>query len=155
MRAIFLWYLTALTVVSALKVSTTGRCGGSSGLTCAGSSFGSCCSQLSLATTYRLYERETNYKTPRYGWCGSSLDHCGEGCDIGHGTCRNAGSSTLRTSTRPSSTIRTTTRPSSAAASPTVKVSVNSRCGRTQGATGGFSCQGSIFGDCCSKYGYW
>jgi len=53
------------------KVSTDGTCGTQGGTTCAGSTFGNCCSQ--------------------YGWCGSSADHCGASCNSGFGTC---GSST-------------------------------------------------------------
>ncbi|RYP80080.1 hypothetical protein DL769_002654 [Monosporascus sp. CRB-8-3] len=41
-------------------VSEDGSCGGADGVTCVGSEFGNCCSQ--------------------YGWCGSSADHCGTGC---------------------------------------------------------------------------
>lgn len=49
------------------KVSTDGTCGTQGGATCAGSSFGTCCSQ--------------------YGWCGSSGDHCGANCNGGFGSC--------------------------------------------------------------------
>ncbi|KAF1940455.1 glycoside hydrolase/deacetylase [Clathrospora elynae] len=45
-------------------VSTDGLCGTQ---TCAGSPFGNCCSQ--------------------YGWCGSSADHCGSGCNAAAGQC--------------------------------------------------------------------
>ncbi|KAF2748055.1 carbohydrate esterase family 4 protein [Sporormia fimetaria CBS 119925] len=48
-------------------VSPNGSCGGTTGYTCAGSSFGTCCSQ--------------------YGWCGSTSGHCGAGCQSGFGTC--------------------------------------------------------------------
>ena len=41
-----------------MPISTDGSCG--DGTTCQGSEFGDCCSQ--------------------YGWCGSSVDYCGEGC---------------------------------------------------------------------------
>ncbi|OAL42923.1 hypothetical protein IQ07DRAFT_487915, partial [Pyrenochaeta sp. DS3sAY3a] len=36
----------------------------------------------------------------------------------------------------------------------TQKVSTNARCGNIQGATGGQTCIGSSFGNCCSQYGY-
>jgi hypothetical protein len=49
------------------KVSTDGTCGPQGGATCAGSTFGNCCSQ--------------------YGWCGSTAGHCGTGCQSGSGTC--------------------------------------------------------------------
>jgi hypothetical protein len=35
--------------------------------TCQGSIFGNCCSQ--------------------YGWCGSTVDYCGAGCQSNFGTC--------------------------------------------------------------------
>jgi len=49
------------------KVSTDGTCGTQGGATCAGSTFGTCCSQ--------------------YGWCGSAAGHCGAGCQSGSGKC--------------------------------------------------------------------
>jgi hypothetical protein len=46
MRSVFLWALTAL-AVNGQRISTSGSCGAASGgLTCAGSTFGSCCSKL-------------------------------------------------------------------------------------------------------------
>lgn len=49
------------------KVSTDGTCGGTNAQTCKGSTFGNCCSQ--------------------YGWCGTTVDHCGTGCNTAFGTC--------------------------------------------------------------------
>lgn len=49
------------------KVSTDATCGGTSGFTCKGSSFGDCCSAA--------------------GWCGSTSDYCGTGCNAEFGTC--------------------------------------------------------------------
>jgi hypothetical protein len=89
------------------SVSTDGSCGGSGGKTCAGSSFGNCCSQ--------------------YGWCGSSGDHCGTGCNSSFGTCSGGGGST-----------------------PSKPVSSDGTCGSQGGAT----CAGSTFGNCCSQYGW-
>jgi peptidoglycan/xylan/chitin deacetylase (PgdA/CDA1 family) len=54
------------------SVSTDGSCAGTGGKTCAGSIFGSCCSE--------------------YGWCGSSSAHCGTGCNSSFGTCSGGGS---------------------------------------------------------------
>ncbi|KAK0639608.1 hypothetical protein B0T16DRAFT_440080 [Cercophora newfieldiana] len=51
--------------VPPVSVSTDGTCGGS--VTCVGSRFGRCCST--------------------HGYCGSSADHCGEGCQLGFGEC--------------------------------------------------------------------
>ncbi|KAI2789285.1 hypothetical protein POX_e07315 [Penicillium oxalicum] len=49
-------------------VSTNGVCGAYNGTaTCAGSSFGNCCSQ--------------------FGWCGSDTAHCGSGCQSNYGNC--------------------------------------------------------------------
>src|SRR4051794_8866248 len=58
---------TSAPVPTTTKVSDDGSCGGSTGNTCQGSSFGNCCSQ--------------------YGWCGSTADHCGTGCQKSFGTC--------------------------------------------------------------------
>lgn len=52
----------------AITPSTDAICGAFNGsTTCAGSPFGSCCSQ--------------------FGYCGSSDIHCGTGCQVGYGTC--------------------------------------------------------------------
>ncbi|KAK3352206.1 hypothetical protein B0T25DRAFT_567505 [Lasiosphaeria hispida] len=53
-----------------LKVSADGTCG--PGVTCAGSRYGTCCSA--------------------HGFCGSTSDYCGEGCQLGLGTCGDASS---------------------------------------------------------------
>lgn len=88
------------------NVSTDGACNGN-GKTCANSAFGNCCSQ--------------------YGWCGSTADHCGTGCNPSFGTCTggNGGGN-----------------------SPAV--STDGTCG-TQG---GKTCLNSGFGNCCSQYGW-
>ncbi|OAL47099.1 glycoside hydrolase/deacetylase [Pyrenochaeta sp. DS3sAY3a] len=93
------------------SVSTDGTCGVQGGKTCSGSTFGNCCSQ--------------------YGWCGSSTDHCGTGCNSSAGTCTGGG----------------TTNPPTTPAKP---VSSDGTCGTQGGAT----CQGSSFGNCCSQYGW-
>jgi hypothetical protein len=71
MRSVFLWALTLLPAIYAQKTSTTGRCGSTFGLTCQGSSFGSCCSQ--------------------YNYCGTTSGYCGSGCQSAYGSC-NSGS---------------------------------------------------------------
>jgi peptidoglycan/xylan/chitin deacetylase (PgdA/CDA1 family) len=91
------------------SVSTDGSCAGQGGKTCANSAFGNCCSQ--------------------YGWCGSSGDHCGTGCNSGFGTCGGGGSSP---------------------APAPVGVSTDGTCG----SQGGKTCAGSSFGNCCSEYGW-
>lgn len=50
-----------------LIVSKDAKCGGTSGKTCLGSTFGKCCSQ--------------------YGYCGSTSAYCGTGCNAKAGTC--------------------------------------------------------------------
>jgi hypothetical protein len=52
-------------VATPSKISTDGSCGGS--ITCQGSTFGNCCSQ--------------------HGWCGSTSDYCGAGCQPAFGSC--------------------------------------------------------------------
>jgi hypothetical protein len=52
----------------ALKISTDGRCGGTTGQTCKGSTFGECCS--------------------RKGRCGRKTRHCTCGCQKGFGECK-------------------------------------------------------------------
>ena len=65
---------------SASLVSTpNGVCGGASGYTCAGASFGTCCSA--------------------YGFCGSSADYCGTGCQTGFGACGVSSQSVSSSST--------------------------------------------------------
>ena len=66
-----------------LEVSKNGQCG--PGLTCAGSSFGDCCSE--------------------HGWCGSSPDHCGSKCQQAFGKCGSPGNS------QPASNVVTPTNP--------------------------------------------
>lgn len=94
------------------SVSTDGTCGVQGGKTCTNSSFGNCCSA--------------------FGWCGSSTDHCGTGCNSSFGTCSNGGGSTTPTP------------------APSKPVSTDGTCGTQGGAT----CAGSTFGDCCSQYGW-
>jgi len=66
-------------------VSTDGTCGTQGGATCAGSSFGTCCSQ--------------------YGWCGSTTGHCGDGCNAQAGTCTGGGSTTPNPPTTPNAPV--------------------------------------------------
>ncbi|KAF2272019.1 FAD-binding domain-containing protein [Westerdykella ornata] len=67
------------------RVSTDGSCAGTNGYTCLGSTFGNCCSQ--------------------WGWCGSTVDHCGTGCNSAFGSCTgNGGTTTSTTSTSPTPT---------------------------------------------------
>ncbi|KAJ8110503.1 hypothetical protein OPT61_g6675 [Boeremia exigua] len=61
---------TAPLPTSTLKVSLNGACGGSTGQTCLGSTFGSCCSE--------------------YGFCGSGEIYCAGACQPTFGTCNTS-----------------------------------------------------------------
>ncbi|KAF2006993.1 carbohydrate esterase family 4 protein [Amniculicola lignicola CBS 123094] len=108
------------------KITTDATCGGTNKYTCKGSAFGNCCSAA--------------------GWCGSTTDYCGTGCQASFGTCGTAATST---SVKPSSTIPTSTR-APTPSTITNKVSTDGTCGGTTN----FTCQGSSFGNCCSQYGW-
>ncbi|KAJ8115647.1 hypothetical protein OPT61_g2751 [Boeremia exigua] len=105
-------------------VSTDGSCGpqGKNQI-CLGSTFGSCCSQ--------------------YGWCGTSVDHCGTGCNSLFGTCG--------TNTNPSSVPTSSSAPQPTGA---LKTSTDGTCG----GSSGFTCIGFVHegakSECCSQYGY-
>lgn len=101
-----------------LTVSTDGTC--ANGNTCLGSVFGNCCSQA--------------------GWCGSTSDYCGDGCQTSYGECGAAGES--------SSVAPTTTTTSSASPTGSLTVSTDGTCAN------GNTCLGSIFGNCCSQAGW-
>ena len=58
---------TAPLPTSTLRVSLDGACGGTTGQTCSGSTFGSCCSE--------------------YGYCGSEALYCTGACQPTFGTC--------------------------------------------------------------------
>ncbi|KAI0971814.1 carbohydrate-binding module family 18 [Xylaria arbuscula] len=88
---------------STLSVSTDGSCG--NGVTCQGSTYGDCCSVN--------------------GYCGSSIDYCGSGCNVQFGNC-TAGDSPLP-------------------GDDPLQVSVDGTCGN------GYTCDGSSFGTCCSQ----
>lgn len=68
------------------------------------------------------------------GWCGSTSIYCGTGCQPGFGTCGGTGTIT------------------SSAATPTgtKTVSPDGMCA----GTNQYTCQGSVFGNCCSQYGW-
>ncbi|KAK7530709.1 uncharacterized protein J3D65DRAFT_133401 [Phyllosticta citribraziliensis] len=126
----------AATSSSSLKISRDGTCGGSTGNTCSGSSFGPCCSQ--------------------YGWCGKTTDHCAVGCNSLAGTCTSTPTSSPPKSS--SSTIKisssSTTSSKAASSSPVVKDSGNVSKDGSCGGSGKLTCLGSGFGDCCSQYGW-
>jgi peptidoglycan/xylan/chitin deacetylase (PgdA/CDA1 family) len=105
---------TAPSPASTLKVSTDGKCG--TGKTCLGSTYGNCCSA--------------------YGWCGSTSDHCGTGCQSSFGSCGSNPASVSSSS------------PTSTSVSSSLPPSTNGACGN------GKTCTGSTFGNCCSKYGW-
>ncbi|KAI1426205.1 carbohydrate-binding module family 18 [Xylaria sp. FL1777] len=84
-------------------VSTDGSCG--SGVTCLGSTYGNCCSVN--------------------GYCGSSIDYCGAGCNPQSGNC-TAGDTPLP-------------------GDDPLSISIDGTCGN------GYTCDGSTFGTCCSQ----
>ncbi|KAH7400961.1 hypothetical protein DE146DRAFT_781783 [Phaeosphaeria sp. MPI-PUGE-AT-0046c] len=97
------------------QVTTDATCGGNTGFT-----FGNCCSVS--------------------GWCGTSADYCGSGCQTDFGNC---GSNDAATSAAPAPAPS----PSTASGG---KVSTDGSCA----GTSGFTCSGSSFGNCCSQYGW-
>ncbi|KAL8372365.1 hypothetical protein RB595_001930 [Gaeumannomyces hyphopodioides] len=64
------------------QVSDDGTCG--NGVTCMGSEFGNCCSSS--------------------GWCGSTQDYCGEGCQTSFGQCGGASGSSSAAASAPTPT---------------------------------------------------
>lgn len=66
--------------------------------------------------------------------------YCGAGCQSGYGTCTT--SVTTTTSNGGTST------PSGGTTAPGLVISTDAKCGN------GFTCQGSTFGNCCSKNGW-
>lgn len=58
---------TSKATSTGITISPNQQCGGSTGYTCKGSSFGNCCSY--------------------YGYCGKSDSYCGTGCDTNFGEC--------------------------------------------------------------------
>ncbi|KAK2736107.1 chitin binding protein [Colletotrichum kahawae] len=93
---------TTLPTSTSLAISTDATCGGTSGNTCLGSTFGNCCS--------------------KNGYCGSTSAYCGSGCQSKFGNCgSNAGTSSTG---RTSSTSRTSS--SSRSSSSTARTSSSS-----------------------------
>lgn len=115
-------------------VSTDGTCGTQgNNQVCLGSSFGNCCSQ--------------------YGYCGTTTDHCGTGCNTLFGNCGTNANPSSAPSSTPSSAPSST---SSSAPAPTgaLKTSTDGTCG----GNSGFTCVGFVLdgakSECCSQYGY-
>ena len=114
--------------------------------------------------TGKLHQRvDFNVQAESDDRSGSTTPYCGTGCQQGYGTCNRLASSS--SSSRPASSSSSSsssssykpassTRISSAAPSSTQRVSTNARCGSLNGATGGYTCLGSAFGDCCSQFSY-
>jgi len=73
---------------SLVSISTDGACGGS--VTCAGSQFGRCCSV--------------------HGYCGSLVDYCGEGCQLGLGECDDGSSPPEAPALDPAIVVATSTK---------------------------------------------
>jgi hypothetical protein len=135
----------------ASDVTSDGRCGSFNGKTCTGATFGNCCSAG--------------------GYCGSSTDHCGVGCQSTFGTC-NSGTGNISTDGRCGANGKTCTEStfgtccSSAGycgdatdhcgagcqvnfGTCTNTISTDGKCGTVNGRT----CVGSGLGGCCSASG--
>ncbi|ORX77444.1 hypothetical protein BCR32DRAFT_295605 [Anaeromyces robustus] len=111
------------------------QCGPSVGMVCAP---GLCCS--------------------KYGWCGSTDDYCGTGCQSEFGDCKGA-------IKKPTTTIpvKKTTTPAKKTTTPAKKTTTTKKVTKTTtkkslptskekcGASAGFVCATGL---CCSKYGY-
>ena len=97
------------TPTNGLKVSDDSHC--SATVTCEGSRFGNCCSAA--------------------GYCGFTMDYCGEGCQAGSGRC---GADAIAVNPVPPGT--------------SMGVSLDGSCGNGQ------TCLGSSFGNCCSNHGW-
>lgn len=107
------------------SISYDGSCGSWSGLICPA---GSCCGPN--------------------GWCGNGTDFCGTGCQSGFGDC-GASDAAPAGYSAPATNNNNAAAPSSAP-STSLKVSPNGLCGQDVG----YTCQGSNFGDSCSKWNY-
>ncbi|KAL1852373.1 hypothetical protein VTK73DRAFT_9236 [Phialemonium thermophilum] len=144
------------TPTGTLVASTNGMCGNTT--TCAGSRYGSCCSQ--------------------FWYCGTGDAYCGAGCIPEFGTCGNAPpppassssssssiappptSSTTSTTVAPPPTSTTstpvvpTTTTTTSSAAPSASLPAGQRTS-TDGTCGnGVSCIGFAGGSCCSQFGY-
>ncbi|KAF4411279.1 Chitin deacetylase [Colletotrichum fructicola] len=130
---------TTLPTSTSLAVSTDASCGGTSGNTCLGSSFGNCCSVN--------------------GWCGSTNAYCGSGCQSKFGNCgSNAGSSsTVSGSTSGSvsgSTSRSTSSASGSSTGSTGSATAASVSGSSTGSsTGSASSSASASGSVSAQAG--
>lgn len=121
---------TSSAIATPTAVSNDGSCGGTSGFTCQGSTFGNCCSPN--------------------GWCGSTSGYCGTGCQSAFGSC---GSSSSVTATSTSTSTAAT-------ASSTLKVSTDGACGGTtgetcQGSTFGTCCSAAGWWYVPAKFVHW
>ncbi|KAF7936224.1 uncharacterized protein EAE98_002443 [Botrytis deweyae] len=100
------------TATPTATLSPDGSCGGDNGYTCESPN---CCSES--------------------GYCGSTSDFCGVGCQSAFGIC----------STSPTATTGTVP------AAPSQTISSNGGCGNDYND---WTCAGSAFGNCCSQYGF-
>ena len=122
--------------------STNGQCGNVT--TCAGSIFGTCCSE--------------------YYFCGQGLAFCGEGCRVGFGVCNGGGGGpgfsssvsffTSSLSMFSSSTFIPLSSSTTQTPTPTPTPTDVSTAGRCGADGNGQTCTGSRFGRCCSSYGW-
>ena len=106
MLYLLLVFVSIPLITADLLAGDDGACGAKAGLTCAGSSFGNCCSP--------------------WNFCGSSDVHCGVGCQPEYGDCDE------------NEEFKDT------------NISLDGSCG----VESGYTCAGSVYGDCCSSYGF-
>ncbi|KAF2746618.1 carbohydrate-binding module family 18 protein [Sporormia fimetaria CBS 119925] len=167
MKSTFLPLLLGSASLVLGAISRDGTCGGAKGNTCLNSEFGNCCSQYRYCGSISAYCGTGCQR--RFGSCNngqppsnpnppsppslrvSTNGKCGNGvtcqgskfgsCCSEHGWC---GSSDAYCKAGCQSAFGICTE------TPTGEVSTNARCGAPEG----FICSGSIFGDCCSQYGY-
>ncbi|ORX63257.1 hypothetical protein BCR32DRAFT_298491 [Anaeromyces robustus] len=111
------------------KVSTDGKCGSNgNGTICPNNQ---CCS--------------------KYGYCGTTSEYCGTGCQSAFGKCNGTKSNTTTkktTTTKKATTTKKTTKKTTTTKKPASTVSTDGKCG----SKGGNKVCPS--GQCCSKYGY-
>ncbi|ORX44802.1 hypothetical protein BCR32DRAFT_298657 [Anaeromyces robustus] len=106
------------------NVSHDGLCGTNNGKTCPDNE---CCS--------------------KYGYCGTSSDYCGSGCNPEFGRCNNSNGKTT-TTIKTTTTLKTTKTTTKISTSTNKPISTNGRCG--------VDFKNSICPDslCCSQYSY-
>ncbi|KAF1834234.1 hypothetical protein BDW02DRAFT_579755 [Decorospora gaudefroyi] len=146
------------------EMSRDGSCGGEKGYTCVG---------------FHTLEGVKSECCSEYGWCGSSDDHCGTGCNPVYGNCpstssssssvavssasesASASSSAVSASADASSTVDASSSASQVSSAPSAtpttsgEMSRDGSCGGEKGYTCvGFHTLEGVKSECCSEYGW-